>query len=66
MSPKAERRLNALRSAPLDSWVALSEDETTIVAVGKTYKEAADNSDLAGCSDPLIVKTPAAWASLSV
>lgn len=66
MSTQAEKRLNTLRSAPLDSWVALSDDEATIVAVGRTYKEAAEKSESAGCSDPIIVKTPTAWAPLSV
>lgn len=32
------QRLNALRSAPLNSWVALSEDESRIVATGASYQ----------------------------
>jgi len=59
-------RLEALRSAPLDSWIALSEDETKIVAIGATYEEVAHKSELAGVSDPVILKTPKAWLSLSV
>ena len=59
-------RLEALRSAPLDSWVALSEDETSIVAVGSTYDEAVQNSEKAGVSDPVLVKTPKAWMPISV
>ncbi len=66
MSPEAVARLEALLSAPLDSWVALSEDETRIVAVGATYAEADKNSERAGVSDPIIVKTPSSWAPLSV
>jgi hypothetical protein len=66
MSPQAEARLKALREAPLDSWIALSEDETRIVAVGKTYAEAAEKGDQAGCSDPVIIKTPTEWTPLSV
>ena len=66
MSPQAEARLNALRKAPLDSWVALSEDETAIVATGESYAEAAEKSDAAGCSDPIILKTPKQWSPLSV
>jgi len=45
-------------SAPLDSWVALSDDETRIIAVGATYSEAAEKSERAGVSDPVIIKTP--------
>ncbi len=59
-------RLKALRSAPLDSWVALSEDESRIVAVGTTYEEAAKGSERAGVEDPVILKTPRSWSPLSV
>ena len=54
-------RFEALKSAPLDSWVALSEDETRIVAVGKSYSEVVDKSERAGVSDPVLVKTPKSW-----
>jgi len=66
MSPQAVARLEALRSAPMDSWIALSEDETKIVAVGATYSEVAENSERAGVDDPIIVKTPSSWAPISV
>jgi hypothetical protein len=59
-------RLQALRSAPLNSWVALSEDESRIVAVGATYQEVVTNSEKAGVSDPLILKTPERWLPFSV
>ncbi len=59
-------RLEALRSAPMNTWVALSEDESKIVAVGSTFAEAVSNSEHAGVADPLIVKTPSAWIPLSV
>ena len=59
-------RLQLLRSAPLDSWIALSEDESRIVAIGATYAEAVENSENAGVSDPLLIKTPKAWMTVSV
>ena len=59
-------RLEALRSAPLNSWVALSEDETKVVAVGATYDEVVKNSEMAGTSDPVLIKTPKDWASFSL
>lgn len=62
----ADRRLELLRSAPLDSWIALSEDETAIVASGSTYEEVVRNSEKAGVSDPLLIKTPKAWQSIAV
>lgn len=65
ISPESQR-LDALRSAPLNSWVALSEDETRIVATGRTYAEAVEKSECAGVKDPVIVKTPPAWGALSV
>ena len=66
MSPQAAARLEALRSAPLDSWIALSEDESKIVAVGKTYSEAVAKCESAGVTDPIILKTPASWGPMSV
>lgn len=61
-----DMRLEALRSAPLDSWVALSEDESAVVAVGSTYEEAVQESEKAGVSDPVLVKTPKVWMPISV
>jgi hypothetical protein len=66
MSPQSEARLKALSSAPLNSWIALSEDESTIVAVGATYSEVSRRSDEAGVPDPVILKTPSEWHPLSV
>jgi hypothetical protein len=59
-------RLEALRSAPLDAWVALCEDESAIVAVAKTYSEVVALSHEHGVRDPVILKTPSEWAPLSV
>jgi hypothetical protein len=59
-------RFEALQSAPLDSWIALSEDETKIVAVGASYDEAVKKSERAGVSDPVLVKTPATWNPIAV
>lgn len=61
-----ELRFEALKAAPLDSWVALSEDQTKVVAVGATYDEAVKNSESAGVDDPVMIKTPKAWHSISV
>ena len=66
MSPQAAARLNALNSAPLDSWIALSEDESQVVAVGATYDEVVQNSERAGVADPLIIKTPTHWGPFSL
>jgi hypothetical protein len=37
----------------MDSWVALSEDESKIVAVGSSYEDAVKKSEDAGVSDPV-------------
>jgi hypothetical protein len=66
VSPENQIRLELLRSAPLNKWIALSEDESSIIAVGETYSEVSERSDLAGEADPVILKTPQEWAPLSV
>ncbi len=50
-----------LRTAPLDSWVALSKDETRITASGATYEEVSKLLDDAGDQDSVILKTPKVW-----
>ena len=50
----------------MDSWIALSPDESTIVATGSSYAEAVENSETAGVSDPLLIKTPKFWMPISV
>jgi len=62
----SDPRLEALKSAPLDSWIALSEDETRVVAVGSSYDEAVKKSESAGVTDPVLVKTPKSWHSIAV
>jgi hypothetical protein len=59
-------RFELLKSAPLDSWVALSEDETRIVAIGSSYNEVVEKSQSAGVSDPVLVKTPKEWLPISL
>lgn len=59
-------RFEVLKSAPLDSWIALSEDETTLIAVGNSYEDVVKKSESAGVSDPVLVKTPKNWMPISV
>lgn len=66
MSPENEIRLKLLRTAPLDAWVALSQDESRIVATGSDYEQVAKRADEAGETDPVILKTPQVWAQFSV
>jgi hypothetical protein len=66
MSPENKTRLDTLRKAPLNKWIALSEDESRIVAIGDTFREVSERSDDAGVSDPVILKTPSEWVPVSV
>ena len=66
MSPESAVRLQALQGAPLNSWIALSEDESRIVATGCDYAEVSARADAAGEQDALIIKTPPTWALFSV
>jgi hypothetical protein len=59
-------RSEALRSAPLDSWIALTEDETRVIATGATYEEVAKLLDDSGDKDSVILKTPKSWLPLAV
>jgi hypothetical protein len=66
MSPENQIRMKLLRSAPLNAWIALSEDESRIVAVGGDYSEVSEKADLAGEPDAVFLKTPSVWGALSV
>jgi hypothetical protein len=65
-NPAIATRASALRDAPLNSWIALSDDETKIVAHGATYQEVADELDRVGDDTAVILKTPPDWSILSV
>ncbi len=53
---------DVLRSAPRNCWLALSEDETQIVAHGKTPDDAAVAARMAGVGDPILIWAPDTWA----
>jgi len=50
----------------MDAWIALSSDETTIVATGNTFEEVSKKTEEAGLTDALVLKTPKHWVSFSV
>ena len=64
MTAEPSQRLDLLRSAPLNSWVALSNDETRIVATGQSFGQVTQMSEDAGEDDPVILRTPSIWAPL--
>jgi hypothetical protein len=54
-------RLEMLRNAPLDAWLALSEDESRVVGSASTYGEAVELAAQQGVDDPVLIKTPESW-----
>ena len=52
MSPA--ERAKVLLSAPPDSWLALSEDQSCVVAYGATYAEVVAKAEAAGVTDPSV------------
>lgn len=59
--PVESQRLELLRSAPLNTWIAISADETRIVASGHTFVEADEAAQKSGEKDYFLTKTPPAW-----
>lgn len=66
LDAQAEARIAALRDTPPDSWVALSDDETTVIARGATYEDVANELERIGDESAVVMKTPPSWALLSV
>jgi hypothetical protein len=61
--PNASRRVEILRNAPKNAWVALSKDENEIVATGETFIEADQNAKKSGAQDYILTRTPDEWMS---
>jgi len=57
----SNQRAETLRNAPLDSWIALSDDESRVVAQGNSYEEVAAQLDKLGDQSAVILKTPPHW-----
>lgn len=66
MSPENKIRLELLRSAPLNKWIALSGDESRLIAIGDDYTEVSKKADAVGEEDAVILRTPTDWSSFSV
>lgn len=65
-SQNEDRRLELLRSAPMNSWIAFSGDESRIIATGKTFMEAEAAAQQSGETDYFLTKTPDEWTSRSL
>jgi len=56
-----------LAGAPRGKWVAVSLDETRIVAVGDTFNAAAQAAELEGETEPVIWAIPiTGWQPMSL
>ena len=60
--PASEQRLQLLRDAKPNSWIALSDDESAVVGTGSTYAEAVEDAARNGEIDPVLIKTPTDWS----
>jgi hypothetical protein len=60
MSP--ESRIKALREAGHGTWVAFSEDESRVVAIGASYDEVVQAAENEGENEPVITRVPNDWA----
>jgi hypothetical protein len=58
---QAEARLSVLRNAPLDRWIALSSDETRIVAEGETFAGVVEAAERTDEHDPIVLRVPEDW-----
>lgn len=63
MSTEQSARLDALRAATPDRWVALSADETRVVAEADSFDEAAAAAERTGEADPILVRVPEDWTA---
>jgi hypothetical protein len=50
-----------LEKAPLNGWIAFSEDDERLIAYGATYDEVVANAGKQGVSDLVVVKVPETW-----
>jgi len=61
-----EVRLQLLRQAPRGKWVALSNDETRIVAVADSFSAAAKEAKRLGEFGPVVWPIPKRWLAWSL
>jgi len=57
----AEQRLQILRTAKPNSWIAVAEDAGVVVGKGDTFRAASEEASRQGCKDPLMIRIPRSW-----
>jgi hypothetical protein len=50
-----------LEKAPRDCWLALNEEQTSIVGRGETMEEAVKEATAHGVQDPILILAPKTW-----
>jgi len=58
---RPEERVQILREAKPNSWIALSADESCVVGRGETYAEAVDDAKHHSETDPVLIIIPDNW-----
>ncbi len=56
-----QERLKILAGATPNTWIALSQDESRVVASGDNYTNAVENAKDAGEPDPVLIRIPDEW-----
>ena len=62
LTMSSDERLQILRTAKPNSWIAFSADEERVIAVGLTFEDAIGAAKESGESDPLLTFIPPNWA----
>ena len=56
-----EERVQILREAKPNSWLALSSDESCVAGRGDSFEQAVEDAKEHGENDPLLIKVPDNW-----
>ncbi len=56
-----EERVQILREAKPNSWLALSSDESRVAGRGDSFEQAVEDAKEHGENDPLLIKVPDNW-----
>ena len=57
----SNERVKILKGAKPNSWIALSADESKLLASSEKYSEAVRLAEAQGESEPVLIRTPDAW-----
>lgn len=57
-----QERLQILKEATPNTWLAFSSDESQVVGRGETFGAAADAAEKSGEQDPVIMLVPPTWS----